>query len=500
MSSYHSLPLATPKSRYRLLPFRFAEITGDERTILLTSEVGEFKFIDRKTLKDLIAGEELIPEIADDLEARHIIARDDGRLAVRLLATKLRTKKSFLRNGPALHIFVVTLSCDHSCTYCQVSRSLGSSPNFKMTAEAAMHAVERLFESPSHDLTVEFQGGEPLLAFDRIQQIVEAIEDRNKIELRRINFTITSTLHYVTDDILAFFHKHKFHISTSLDGPSEIHDANRPLPSRDSHARTLSGIRRVREALGANSLNALTTLSARSLANPEAIVDEYVERGFRSIFLRPLSHFGFASKAERRLGYTSDEFLEFYDRALGHILELNRNGHAIEEVYTGILLRTILTSYPTTYVDLRSPVGAGFGALVYNYDGSVFASDEGRMLAEMGDTALKLGSVTQNYAELIKSDALQLLAASGLAESLPGCSDCAFVNYCGTDPATALSKSGDPIEHRAFSEHCRRHMGIFTILFRYLRENDPTVVRIFTEWAHGRERISASETKDVVAA
>jgi hypothetical protein len=36
---------------------------------------------------------------------------------------------------------------------------------------------------------------------------------------------------------------------------------------------------------------------------------------------------------------------------------------------------------PIGYVDLRSPAGAGLGALVYNYDGSVFASVEGRMLA-----------------------------------------------------------------------------------------------------------------------
>ena len=52
----------------------------------------------------------------------------------------------------------------------------------------------------------------------------------------------------------------------------------------------------------------------------------------------------------------------------------------------------MLADRPLGYVDLRSPAGIGLGALVYNYDGKVFASDEGRMLAEMGDRTFELGT------------------------------------------------------------------------------------------------------------
>lgn len=485
---------------YRLLPFRFAEIDGHDDSILLTSEAGDFQFVTRRTLNALVAGKSLPADIADKLEARQLIARSNDDLAVRLLATKLRTRKSFLREGPSLHIFVLTLTCDHSCTYCQVSRSLDASDRFKMTAETAIRAVDRLFECPSNDLTVEFQGGEPLLAFDRLRQIVEAIELRNETARKNTNFTITSTLHHLNDEILTFLRDHRIHVSTSLDGPASIHNSNRPLPSRDSHVRTLSGIAKVRDTLGFENLSALTTLTARSLKEPQAIIDEYVRLGFRSIFLRPLSHFGFAARSRRRDEYRSDEFVEFYDRALSYILKLNREGHQIEEVYAGILLSSILTKYPTTYVDLRSPVGAGFGTLVYNYDGGVYASDEGRMLAEMGQHALRLGSVNQSYDELMRSDAIQLLAAAGLAESLPGCSDCAFVSYCGPDPASALSRSGEPVGHRATSEHCQRHLGLFKILFRHLRQRDPAVLKTFSEWVYGPHRTSESEQIDVAAA
>ena len=69
--------------------------------------------------------------------------------------------------------------------------------------------------------------------------------------------------------------------------------------------------------------------------------------------------------------------------------------------------KRILTDVPIGYVDLRSPAGIGLGALVYNYDGKVFASDEGRMLAEMGDRTFELGDLaTDDYRSLILSDKL----------------------------------------------------------------------------------------------
>lgn len=67
----------------------------------------------------------------------------------------------------------------------------------------------------------------------------------------------------------------------------------------------------------------------------------------------------------------------------------------------------MLSDRPIGYVDLRSPAGIGLGALVYNYDGKVFASDEGRMLAEMGDRTFELGDLrSDDYRSLVFSDKL----------------------------------------------------------------------------------------------
>src|SRR3546814_3005246 len=64
----------------------------------------------------------------------------------------------------------------------------------------------------------------------------------------------------------------------------------------------------------------------------------------------------------------------------------------------------MFTSSDPGYVDLTSPAGIGIGAIVYNYDGAVYASDEARMLAEMGDMKFKLGQLNQNsYEEIFLS-------------------------------------------------------------------------------------------------
>ena len=121
-------------------------------------------------------------------------------------------------------------------------------------------------------------------------------------------------------------------------------------------------------------------------------------------------------------------------QALNHLIEINLAGHAIEESYATLLLTRILTPFPTSYVDLQSPAAAGRNVLVYNYDGGVYVSDEGRMLAEMGDDRFRMGSVHDSLATLRESNAMRIINDAGNAETLPVCSDCAFVPYCGADP------------------------------------------------------------------
>jgi sulfatase maturation enzyme AslB (radical SAM superfamily) len=209
------------------------------------------------------------------------------------------------------------------------------------------------------------------------------------------------------------------------------------------------------------------TATAASLSRVEEIIDQYVKLGFCGIFLRSLSPYGFAAKSLVSK-YDAGAWIEFYRRALAHILEINRRGTSFREEYTSVLMRKIASPEGTSYVDLQSPAGIGIGAVVYNYDGWLYGSDEGRMLAEMGDMSFRLGHLDRDsYEATMTSDTLIGALADTMLEGVPMCSDCAFLPYCGADPVRHKATQGD----KAFSEFCAKQMGVLRHLLGLLDGN-----------------------------
>ena len=68
------------------------------------------------------------------------------------------------------------------------------------------------------------------------------------------------------------------------------------------------------------------------------------------------------------------------------------------------------------------------------------------------------------------------IVESSCVESLPGCSDCAYLPYCGADPVQNWATQGDPIGHRPTSEFCARQIGVFDHIFNLLRDGDAGAV------------------------
>src|ERR1044072_44831 len=104
---------------WELLPFRF-ERFDDE--VLLTNLVGEQLFLDAAVFADFTTGRLTDEATLRRLRGQHFIRRAGEELPVELLALKVRPRYRRLPELTGLHIFVVTLRCDHSCPYCQVSR------------------------------------------------------------------------------------------------------------------------------------------------------------------------------------------------------------------------------------------------------------------------------------------------------------------------------------------------------------------------------------------
>ena len=476
------LELSETRSRsWELLPFRFQRLENER--VVVTSLVGEHLVLDRVEFEAVVDGGVVSDLTLSALRSRHMIRQRGESLPVEMLASKLALRKRRLAELTALHMFVVTLRCEHTCRYCQVSRQATSSKgDFDMTEATAEAALQHVFSSPSRQIKIEFQGGEPLLNFDLVKWVVSRAEEINISEKRSLAFVITTNLALVDDYVLDFCVEHDIAISTSIDGPRDLHNHNRRRPGQKSWDVATEGLLRAVARLGVSKVSALMTTTEASLAQPEAIVDTYVELGLRSIFFRPISPYGFATRVRGGGQYDALKWLEFYRRGLAHVISLNRQGTEITEVYAAIAARKMFTNDDPGYVDLTSPAGIGIGAIVYNYDGDIYASDESRMLAEMGDRTFRLGTVNDDYRTIMMSDQLLGPLWESFTLSVPKCDLCAFEPWCGSDPVFHHTTAKSVVGHKTFSAFCKRNTGIFTHLLEL--QEDEFSRDLLWKWAH----------------
>lgn len=478
LASYSAAP-----GKYSLLPFRFERV-GENETVI-TNQVGEFAFVRSDKINALVNKQ--LPSDDPDyskLRSIQVLMEPSDRWSIDLLALKTRTRLQPIRNFTNLHLFIVTLRCDHSCQYCQVSRQSDDRTAFDMTYETADRGLDIVFQSPNEAVKIEFQGGEPLLNFDLIKYIVERAEERNQSAMKDLQFVIATTLSLATDEILRYCRDHKVLLSASLDGPQDLHNKNRPRPGKDSYQRFASGLKRAREIVGFDSVSALMTTSPSSMRRVKEIVDEYLKFGFDGIFLRHLSPYGFAVKTKSYQAYNAERWLEFFKEGMEYILDLNKRGIRFTEQYSTIILTKMLTVDDPGFVDLMNPSGAGISAVVFNYDGDVYASDESRMLHEMGDSSFKLGNLHQHtYAEIFTSDALLSALEDSFTLSAPMCTDCAFEPWCGADPVFHHATFGDVLGRKPESEFCKRSMGVIKYLLEKI-QTDSEAHAIFKRWVN----------------
>src|SRR6202047_3373839 len=473
---------SSPSDELSLLPFNF-ERTGTEQ-FLVSNMVGDFIRLTEDEINKLI---DLKLKPGDGLYekayAAHLITGSRQKSQQQLLALRLRSRMSFLREVTPLHMFVVTLRCEHSCPYCQVSRQSTDRSRFDMSEATAQRGLDIAFQSKSSRIKIEFQGGEPLLNFGLIKTIVCSAKARSERIGKKVDFVIASNLALLDDTVLDFCKSNEILLSTSLDGPADLHNKNRPRPGGNSYELAINGIRRAQGALGPDRVGALMTTTESSLDRIDEIIDEYLKLGLDGIFLRPLSPFGFAIKTKQYHRYTAENWLKFFERGLHRILEINHEGTPFREFYSALILTRMLTDKPIGYVDLRSPAGIGIGALVYNYDGNVFASDEGRMLAETGDNAFRLGHVHHDtYKSLVLSDKLIEEISSSLTQCAPECSTCVFESHCGANPVHHHATQGDALGIKPLSDFCARQKGIMRHLLRILDES-PRDAAVLRRWA-----------------
>lgn len=469
-------------TKEQILPFQFSRISSDE--YLLVNESGEYIFLDNENFHKFIQGD-LSSECPSylDLKSRHFLSTDHLTETIELVATKYRSRKRFLSDFTALHMMVMTLRCCNDCSYCQVSAEGDDAKEYDMKSEVARKIVEYIFKTPSPVIKIEFQGGEPTLNWTSITETVLYAKKLNQKFKKNLEFVVCTNLVKVTDDQLLFYKEHDIQISTSLDGPKDIHDKNRPLRgSTGTYDLFISNFDRARKVLGHDKVNALMTTTVDNIDHLDVVVDEYIQRGFSGIFFRSLNPYGLASKHEDSLGYPVEEFVKSYENALDRIIKINLNGNRFVEYFATLLLSRILMPFSTGFVDLQSPTGAGISGVIYDHNGDVFPADEARMLSRMGDHYFRMGNVfSDSYESIFGGRLLRGMVRDSCVEIMPYCSSCVYRSYCGADPIRNYLKTKDIIGKRP-NDFCDKHKLIFDILFRKLKRNDPDEMDVLWSW------------------
>lgn len=480
-----------PRRPGKLVPVRHRKVGG---AVLLASHFGDWVFVSEAEHAELMAGKlESGSELEARLRARNLLADSLDTVA---LAERMRRKKSFLRYGPNLHVLVVTLRCNETCVYCHASRAAMDRVDTDMSRETAEKCVDLALRSTAPRITLEFQGGEPLANFPVVQHAIEYALAKNRAYGKELEFTMVSNLSLLNDERLDYLVKNKVQICTSIDGPPTLHDKQRVLAGGSAFQQASGWIRAINQRYADIGLDptlyhveALITVTRAALDYPREVVDTYLELGCRALFLRPLDPFGFASETGHKIEYARRSYLDFYREAVDYMLEKNAAGAEILERYAAIFLTKILTGDDPNFLDIRSPCGAGIGQLAYNYDGSLFTCDEGRMLHEMGDDLFLLGKAGETkYREIMTHDTVRAMIAASNLDAQPDCVSCTYAAYCGICPVHNYETQGSLHGRMRESDWCAVHKGIQDYLFDKLRQNDPAVVKTLERWTTARER------------
>jgi len=465
--------------------FRFKQLNGQ---YLITNDIGDYSFLTPQEFDLFLSGkiEQVCPDKYSELQNKSFIR---NRLDFDRFSQKYASKNMFLGQGPSLHIVVVTLRCDHRCIYCQAGSQPLTAKGLDMDIPTAQKVVDAIFESPNPTVTIEFQGGEPLVNFDTVKFIVEYANKKNKFVKKKLMFTLVSNLTFMNQERLEFLIKNNVGICTSLDGPEIPHNKNRISRGKNnSYHNARTWLRIIKKKIQKNKrykykVNALTTVTKSSLSFPEEIIEEFVNLGLEGIHLRPAGPFGIDKKIWKKITFSEREFVNFYRRALDYIIALNLKGKKFYERTARILLTKILTDKDPNFLDIRSPCGAGIGQLAYNYNGDVYTCDEARMLIVAGDESFKLGNVfADDYTKIISKDIIKTICVASCLDGVPGCCECAYKPYCGVCPIYNYVVLGNIFSTIPHNERCKINMQIMDYLFKKMQV--PEIKSVLSKWVN----------------
>jgi len=458
-----------------LFPFYFRRF---DKEVLMTNIAGDYLFVPDAVFSQLVDNKLIDEEFIAKLKSRFFIC-DPANMASALswLKVKYQTKRSYLFNDSLLLMVVPTLSCNCNCVYCQASSKDEQDEDFTMTLRTALRFCDFVMELPHCSIKIEFQGGEPTLAFEVVELIVKRIKFLNRKKTKEISFVICTNLLEVSPHQISILRKYEIAVSTSLDGNEVQHNRNRPSRCRSStYSATIKNV----EILRKNGIypSALVTITAQNLSFMKEIIDTYINNGFTGIFIRPLNNYGYAFN-NKCIYYSHEAFITEYRNAIDYIIGKNLVGVSIQEEYFNILLRKILSPFNDGFVDMQNPCALGTMCMIVDQRGDVYPSDESRMISEMDDHTWRMGNIYDNSVHDEITQKKREILRDGILETYPPCAFCAYIPYCSADPIRLYYT-----KHYTLESYCGMKKAFFDTVFSYIKSADERTASCLRKWAN----------------
>lgn len=451
-------------------PLKFRELNRGQ--LLFTDDAGGF-FVGSHRFLERFANDDL--SLADQLFLRnngHAFAQE-GDPDWMSFAYRWSRRQSMQQDLSYL-ILVPTLRCNLACGYCQVSRAPESARGFDWSGETLNAVLAFLGEMKGPEIKIEFQGGEPLLRVDLLEQVRSFTRSR----FPSSQFVVCTNLQRLGEREWAFLDQADTFVSTSLDGDYVTHTRQRT----HDHLTTDAFFKNLSEAvrrLGPGKVSALPTLDVERPPDFSDLVDNFERHGIQSIYLRPINHQGFARR--RRSDPNSiARWNQLHSDFIDYLIDRNyRTDRYVEEYYFGQCLRRFLRSGADDHVDLRNPNFFASDYIVVDYDGQLYPTDEARMLSRIGRVDLSIGTV----ADGVDRTKVHLLNSASINNFDADCVHCVYQPFCGTDVVDDLSRDGRIDLARSETWFCKRHISLFDKVVEVISRRDEAARRSVAKWA-----------------
>lgn len=215
--------------------------------------------------------------------------------------------------------------CNLACRYCFAEEGEYQGKRALMSYEVGRQALDFLIANSGNrrNLEVDFFGGEPLLNFQVVKDLVRYGREQEKKHNKNFRFTLTTNGVLLNDDIIEFLNKEMANVVLSIDGRKEVHDYMRPFRGgQGSYDRILPWFKKVAESRNQANYYVRGTFTHNNLDFSNDVL-HLADQGFRQISVEPV-----VSKDEP---YTITEedlprVFEEYDKLAKEMLKRKKEG------------------------------------------------------------------------------------------------------------------------------------------------------------------------------